>query len=128
MSAVPLGILLWTESNSGVFVNCPVTAFQIPGTRYFFRVLRITFRMAVIDTLINKIYVFDGEDSRLEIYCHAVKEKISCPLGKLSCSPKGQLARLEGFEPPALCLEGRCSILLSYKRILKVWSSTVGSC
>ncbi len=30
------------------------------------------------------------------------------------------LARLKGFEPPALCLEGRCSIQLSYRRKFKV--------
>ena len=27
------------------------------------------------------------------------------------------MARPEGFEPPTLCLEGRCSIRLSYGRI-----------
>ena len=27
------------------------------------------------------------------------------------------LARRKGFEPPTLCLEGRCSIRLSYRRI-----------
>ena len=26
------------------------------------------------------------------------------------------MARLGGFEPPAVCLEGRCSIRLSYRR------------
>ena len=49
--------------------------------------------MALVDTFINKIHVFDGEDSRLEIYCNAVKQKIICPLGKLIRSPKGQLER-----------------------------------
>ena len=29
------------------------------------------------------------------------------------------LARLKGFEPLALCLEGRCSIQLSYRRKFK---------
>ena len=27
------------------------------------------------------------------------------------------MARPEGFEPPTLCLEGRCSIRLSYGRV-----------
>ena len=27
------------------------------------------------------------------------------------------MARLEGFEPPTHCLEGSCSILLSYNRV-----------
>ena len=57
----------------------------------------ITYRMALIDTFINKIYVFDGEDSRLEIYCNAIKQKIICSLGKLTRSPKEQLAHQ--FEP-----------------------------
>ncbi len=35
------------------------------------------------------------------------------------------LARQEGFEPPTYCLEGSCSILLSYWRIFRAqqgWS------
>ena len=53
----------------------------------------ITFRMALVDTFINRIDVFDGEDTRLEIYCNAIKQKIICSLGKLLRSPKEQLAR-----------------------------------
>ncbi len=30
----------------------------------------------------------------------------------------GFMARLGGFEPTAVCLEGRCSIRLSYRRAL----------
>ena len=30
------------------------------------------------------------------------------------------LARLEGLEPPTYGLEGRCSILLSYRRTFKI--------
>ena len=30
------------------------------------------------------------------------------------------LARWEGLEPPTLCLEGRCSIQLSYQRIFRM--------
>ena len=35
--------------------------------------------------------MFDGEDSRLEIYCNAIKQKIICSLDKLSRSPKEQV-------------------------------------
>ena len=30
---------------------------------------------------------------------------------------KKEMARLEGLEPPTYCLEGSCSILLSYRRV-----------
>ncbi len=34
-----------------------------------------------------------------------------------------QMARQEGFEPPTYCLEGSCSILLSYWRMFPLfWS------
>ena len=36
------------------------------------------------------------------------------------------MARQEGFEPPAYCLEGSCSIQLSYWRIRKNPSDTQG--
>ena len=52
----------------------------------------ITYRMALIDTFINRVDVFDGDDSRLEIYCNAIKQKIISSLGKLSRSPKEHLA------------------------------------
>ena len=32
------------------------------------------------------------------------------------------MARFEGLEPPTYCLEGSCSIQLSYKRIYSLWS------
>ena len=32
-------------------------------------------------------------------------------------SPGKQRARLEGLEPPTRCLEGSCSIHLSYRRV-----------
>ena len=73
--------------------------------RFFFEKFKngdtndITFRMALVDTFINRIDVFDGEDSRLEIYCNAIKQKIICSLGKLSRSPKEQLAPPVGIEP-----------------------------
>jgi len=30
-----------------------------------------TFRTALIDTFVNKIYLYDGDDARVEIYCNA---------------------------------------------------------
>ena len=39
---------------------------------------------------------------------------------------ESEMARQEGFEPPAYCLEGSCSIRLSYWRIRKNPSDTQG--
>ncbi len=51
-----------------------------------------------------------------------MRQKCDKPVNKRknphSCGLK-YMARLEGLEPPTPCLEGRCSIRLSYKRI---WS------
>ena len=67
--------------------------------------------MALVDTFINKIEAFDGEDSRLEITCNAIKQKIIYSLGKRARSPKEQLVRSKGLEPPTHGLGNRCSIL-----------------
>ncbi len=40
-------------------------------------------------------------------------------LGQLRYTHRIKLARLKGLEPLALCLEGRCSIRLSYRRLWK---------
>ena len=34
-----------------------------------------TFRTALIGTFVNRIYLYEGEDSRAEIYCNATGEK-----------------------------------------------------
>ena len=34
---------------------------------------------------------------------------------------RSEMVRQEGFEPPAYCLEGSCSILLSYWRAYNIW-------
>ena len=66
--------------------------------RFFFEKFKsgdandISFRMALADTFINRIDVFDGEDSRLEIYCNATKQKIICPINGPGGSFMGQLA------------------------------------
>ena len=70
----------------------------------------ITYRMALIDTFVNRIDVFDGEDSRLEICCNAFKQKIISSLGKLLRSPKERLAPSARIERATLRLGGECSI------------------
>ena len=52
------------------------------------------FRTALIDTFVNRIYLYDGEDSRIEIYCNASDKSINCPISEpQKSSSMGQLAR-----------------------------------
>ena len=73
--------------------------------RFFFDKFRggdaddITYRMALIDTFINRDDFYDGEDSRLEITCNAFKQKITRPIGELARSSMGRLAPPRGLEP-----------------------------
>ena len=63
----------------------------------------ITYRMALIDTFISKIYLYDGDNTRMEIFCNASNQGINIPIGEPNnSSPMGQLARLKGLEPPTL--------------------------
>ena len=60
----------------------------------------LSYRTALIDTFINKIYLYDGDDARIEIYCNASDQGINVPLDKLAKgSSKGQLAPPAGIEP-----------------------------
>jgi hypothetical protein len=45
-------------------------------------------------------------------------EALKSPTNKViqRCNPLKRMARLKGFEPLAHCLEGSCSIRLSYRR------------
>jgi len=64
----------------------------------------ITFRTALIDTFVNKIYLYDGENARIEIYCNASDKGIKVPLDKpLKGSSKGQMVQSGGLEPPRSC-------------------------
>ena len=59
-------------------------ALTYDEVRFFFEKFKggdvndIAYRTALVDTFINKIYVYDGDDARIEIYCHASEQKISC--------------------------------------------------
>ena len=56
-----------------------------------------TYRQALIDTFVNKIYLFND---KVIILCNTGENKIECPLGELlKSSPKGQLVELTGVEP-----------------------------
>ena len=60
----------------------------------------IVFRSALIDTFVNKIYLYDGEDARIEIYCNSSEQSINVPISKLEkSSPMGHLAPPTGIEP-----------------------------
>ena len=39
-----------------------------------------TCRAALADTLVNKIYLYDGVDARIEIYCNTSDKGIKIPL------------------------------------------------
>ena len=55
-----------------------------------------TFRTALIDTFVNKIYLYDGDDSRIEIFCNASDKSIKVPLDKpVKGSSKGHLVWVE---------------------------------
>ena len=72
------------------------------------------FRMTLIDTLINKILIFEGENARVEIYCHACEMPLEVQLkSPLDITRKGSSKRLlapqVGLEPTTLRLTAACS-------------------
>ena len=40
------------------------------------------FRIAVIDTLDERIYLYDGDDARIEIFCNASENSIKVPINE----------------------------------------------
>ncbi len=55
-------------------------------------------------------------------YIHRISRKMT--VSQSCVTLKSSLARLEGLEPPTHCLEGSCSIHLSYRRVFRVSSLT----
>jgi len=43
-----------------------------------------TFRTALIDTFVSKIYLYDGDEPRAEIYCNASEKSINCTMTPIS--------------------------------------------
>ena len=62
-------------------------------------------RVILMDILVERIYLYEGDDPRLEIYCRASAQKMTCPISEPPGSFIGQLARPPGLEPGTLCLE-----------------------
>ena len=56
----------------------------------------INFRQSLVDTFINKVYLFED---KLCIFCNAKDSKIEIPLHDTKCSYKGRMVDHQGLEP-----------------------------
>ena len=77
---------------------CPVLTFK--EERYYYEKFKdgdannIAFPTTLVDTLINRVFLCDGDDSRAEIFCNASNMSINCNIGEpFKGSPMMQLAR-----------------------------------
>ena len=75
---------------------------QFDQVRFFFEkfikgdVNDIKFRQALVDTFVNKVYLFQD---KLYVLCHAQESKIKVPLNDSESSYLGRLVDPRGFEP-----------------------------
>ena len=75
---------------------------QFEQVKFFFQkfikgdISDIKFRQALVDTFINKVYLFQD---KLCILCNAGESKIEIPLHETACSYKGRLVETMGIEP-----------------------------
>gem|GEM_PF-2410074 len=70
-----------------------------------------SFRTSLIESLVNKVCLYDGEDAYADIYCNASEYGIRIPLNKHGkVSPKGQLVPLVRVELTTHGLGNHCSI------------------
>ena len=51
------------------------------------------YRSALIETFVNKIIPFDGDDPRVEIYCNASEKPLGAKLDKNNCAKDEQSKR-----------------------------------
>ena len=83
--------------------------------RFFLEKLRngdandYSYRVILMDVLVERIYHYEGDNPRIEIYCRASEQKIMCPINEPSGSFIGQLAPQVGLEPTTLRLTAACS-------------------
>ena len=103
----------------------PVLTFE--EVRFFFEKFKngdaddIAFRTALIDTFISRIYLYDGDDARVEIYCNASDKTINCPISEpLKSSSMEQLARPMRLERTTYRVGVCHSIQLSYGRVCRL--------
>ena len=75
---------------------------EFEQVKFFFERFRkgdinnIKFRRALIDTFINKIYVFED---KLHIFCNAQESKIEVSISDSKCSPMERVVEISGIEP-----------------------------
>ena len=82
----------------------PILTYE--EVKFFFETFKngdandFAFRSALVDTFISKIYLYDGDDARIEIFCNASNQGINIPIGEPdNSSPMGRLERAMGVEP-----------------------------
>ena len=93
----------------------PVLTFE--EVKFFFErfkcgdVSDYNYRTSVIDVLVDKILVYDGDNARVEIYCRASENCLEMPISEphQSGSDKAHLAPQAGLEPATLRLTAACS-------------------
>jgi DNA invertase Pin-like site-specific DNA recombinase len=81
--------------------------------KFFFEKLRkgdtndYSYRVILMDVLVERIYLYEGDDPRLEIYCRASDQKMTCPINEPQGSFIGQLAPRARIERATLRLGDR---------------------
>ena len=101
--------------------------------KFFFEKLKYgdannySYRVILMDVLVERIYLYEGDDPRLEIYCRASDQKITYPINEPRGSFMGQLARPMRFERTTYRVGVCHSIQLSYGRMYGVLGGLLSS-
>ena len=102
---------------------------EFEQVKFFFERFRkgdinnIKFRRALIDTFINKIYVFED---KLHIFCNAQESKIEASISDSKCSPMERVVEARGIEPLSEININKISTSVSFESIsLKVRTKAI---